>query len=43
MSLNAGDALPPVALDSVAHGRVSLPEDVPAEHYSIVLVYRAHW
>ena len=41
--LDTGDAFPPVEGESVAHGHVRLPADVPAGRHAVVLVYRAHW
>lgn len=39
--LDAGDRFPLDAVDTVAHGRVSLP--VPGIRRTAVLFYRAHW
>ena len=41
--LQVGDPFPALSGKSVAHGQVSLPDDIPASHFAIVLAYRAHW
>ena len=38
-----GDAFPALEGESLNHGRISLPADVPADHWAVVLAYRAHW
>jgi hypothetical protein len=40
--LDTGDVLPALALDTVGHGRVSLPEGF-GDGWGVLLVYRAHW
>jgi hypothetical protein len=37
-----GERLPTVAMDTVAHGRVSVPA-VFGDGWGVLLVYRAHW
>ncbi len=41
--LNSGDAFPALSAESVNHGRISLPDAIPAGQYAVVLAYRAHW
>ena len=41
--LNTGDAFPALEAESVKHGRVTLPTALPADHFGVVLAYRAHW
>ncbi len=41
--LNPGDDFPKVQGISVKHGRVALPDDLPENHYGVILAYRAHW
>jgi len=41
--LNTGDAFPVLEGDSVAHGRVKLPEDISTGQFAVILAYRAHW
>lgn len=41
--LNTGDAFPALEAESVKQGRVALPAALPADHYGVVLGYRAHW
>ncbi|MEE8395948.1 MAG: hypothetical protein V3S29_07830 [bacterium] len=38
-----GDLFPHLEGETVAHGRLRLPEDIPAGQWAIVLVYRAEW
>ena len=38
-----GDAFPLIKGFTVNRGLVTLPEDIPAERYAVVLAYRAHW
>ena len=40
--LDSGDAFPDLVFDTVAHGRIALPEHVRGR-YSVVLAYRGHW
>jgi len=35
--------LPRISGESVAHGRVTLPDDVPAGHYGVIMTYRGQW
>ena len=41
--LQNGDSFPPLRLESLNHGSVNLPGDIPAGRYAIVIAYRAHW
>jgi len=38
-----GDIFPSLSGDTVKHGRLSLPDALPAGHYGVVFTYRAHW
>lgn len=40
--LDSGDLFPALALDTVGHGRVSLPDGF-GDRWGVFLVYRAHW
>jgi alkyl hydroperoxide reductase subunit AhpC len=40
--LDSGERLPTLTLDTVAHGRIALP-DWFGERWGVLLVYRAHW
>jgi hypothetical protein len=40
---NAGDPFPNLGGESVNHGTVNLPGDIPEGNYGIVLAYRANW
>jgi len=40
--LDSGDVFPRVAMDTVAHGRVTLPDGF-GDGWGVFLVYRAHW
>ena len=40
--LDTGDPFPALAMDTVAHGRVSLPEAFQ-DAWGVFIVYRAHW
>jgi len=40
--LDSGDRFPALDMDTVAHGRLTLP-DTLAGSWGVVLVYRAHW
>lgn len=38
-----GDAFPRLQGPTLQHGTLTLPDDIPAGAYGIVLAYRAHW
>jgi hypothetical protein len=40
-SLN--DPFPRLAGETVKHGRLTLPDDVPAGRWAVILAYRAQW
>jgi hypothetical protein len=40
--LDSGERFPALTFDTVAHGRVSLPEGL-GPGWGVVLLYRAHW
>jgi len=40
--LDAGDRLPTLSLDTVAHGRLTVPDAFGAG-WGVLLLYRAHW
>jgi hypothetical protein len=40
--LDSGDKLPTLSMETVNHGRVTLP-DAFGEEWGVFLVYRAHW
>ncbi len=40
--LDSGDVFPTLAMDTVAHGRVTLPDGF-GDGWGVFLVYRAHW
>ena len=40
--LDSGERFPDVAIDTVAHGRVALPEGF-GDGWGVCLIYRAHW
>ncbi len=40
---NPGDPFPALSGESVNHGTVNLPDDIPAGQYAVVLAYRANW
>ncbi len=40
--LDSGDKFPSLSMDTVAHGRVTLPEAFGAG-WGVFLAYRAHW
>jgi hypothetical protein len=40
--LDSGDKLPALAFDTVAHGRVDLPDGF-GDDWGVFLIYRAHW
>ena len=40
--LDTGDILPTLSMDTVAHGRVTVPDRF-AQGWGVFLLYRAHW
>jgi hypothetical protein len=40
--LDSGETLPAVAFETVAHGRISVPEAFHGA-WGVFLIYRAHW
>lgn len=40
--LDSGESLPSVSMETVAHGRLSLP-DAFGDGWGVLLLYRAHW
>ena len=40
--LDSGQPFPAVAMETVAHGRVSLPGAL-GDGFGVVVLYRAHW
>jgi len=40
--LNAGEMFPSYQVDTVAHGRLTVPSDLKGK-YSVVLFYRGWW
>ena len=40
--LDTGEPLPVLSMDTVAHGRVALP-DAFGDGWGVLLLYRAHW
>jgi hypothetical protein len=40
--LDSGDKFPRLSLDTVDHGRISLPEGF-GDGWGVLLIYRAHW
>ncbi len=40
--LDSGEALPTLSFDTVAHGRVTVPEHF-GQGWGVFLLYRAHW
>ena len=40
--LDSGERFPSLTVDTVAHGRVGLP-DTFGDGWGVVLIYRAHW
>ncbi len=40
--LDAGERLPALMMDTVAHGRITVPERF-REGWGVFLIYRAHW
>lgn len=41
--LQNGDSFPPLRAETVNHGQLTLPADIPAGRFSIIIAYRAHW
>jgi hypothetical protein len=40
--LDSGERLPTVAMETVAHGRITVPDRF-GENWGVLLLYRAHW
>ncbi len=40
--LDSGELFPALTMETVAHGRLSLPEGF-ADGWGVFLLYRAHW
>ncbi len=40
--LDSGDRFPTLTMDTVGHGRLTLPEGF-GDGWGVFLVYRAHW
>jgi hypothetical protein len=40
--LDTGEPLPALSMDTVAHGRLALP-DAFGDRWGVLLLYRAHW
>ena len=40
--LDSGEVLPSLSMDTVAHGRLTVPEHFN-EGWGVLLLYRAHW
>lgn len=40
--LDSGERFPSLAMDTIAQGRITLPDHF-GDHWGVVLVYRAHW
>jgi hypothetical protein len=40
--LDSGDRFPPLTLDTVSHGRLTLPGGF-GDGWGVFLLYRAHW
>ena len=40
--LDSGETLPAVAMETVAHGRITVPDRF-GENWGVLLLYRAHW
>jgi hypothetical protein len=40
--LDSGDSLPTLTFETVAHGRLTLPDEF-GKGWGVFLVYRAHW
>lgn len=41
--LQNGERFPALAGDTVAHGRLTLPDAIAEGNYGVILAYRAHW
>ncbi len=41
--LKNGDLFPALSAESVNHGRLTLPDDIAAGRYAVIIGYRAHW
>jgi len=41
--LKNGDLFPSLSAESVNHGRITVPDDIPAGDFAMIVVYRAHW
>lgn len=41
--LRDGDRFPALTGETVEHGRITLPDAIPAGNYAVILAYRAHW
>ncbi len=41
--LRDGDEFPALQGQSVNHGSISLPGNIPAGNYAVIFAYRAHW
>jgi hypothetical protein len=40
--LDSGERLPTVGMETVAHGRITVPDRF-GESWGVLLLYRAHW
>ncbi len=40
--LDSGDRFPPLTMETVAHGRITLP-DALGKGWGVLLVYRGYW
>jgi hypothetical protein len=40
--LDSGEPLPALGMDTVAHGRLALPDAI-GDGWGVLLFYRAHW
>jgi len=40
--LDSGETLPAVSMETVAHGRITVPDRF-GESWGVLLLYRAHW
>lgn len=41
--LKNGDLFPDLSGETVSHGLTTLPSDIAAGRYAVVIGYRAHW
>lgn len=41
--LQNGELFPPLRAETVNHGQLTLPSDIPAGRFAIIMAYRAHW